>query len=1845
MKKKILAMLTAAALCVGMLPSSVLADVEQPEEDAVTTETVMELSEMGEETEDDITAPESAGIEFEDEEAAAPEEESVMPEAEPDSVEEESEAEGESDIIYTESGEPDTSEDGESEGEDIADLSEIEESEIGEDSGIEDEDIALLSEIEYYDVSVTDLTLHQIYTADGGQEYDIYSFTPEADGMYFYAVAGDEVIETNLYFYDSVYGNIAWNGYTVLPGDYYGSYNYTYLPGGATYYIVVTNSGNYSGYQIAVDGIAKGVNAVSTDTAYYLDNFTPDVNGDIWFTFVPEETGDYSFLMGTDYRFTLMRPYIDSVTEYYYSTEISNNSYTVTLTAGETYYLSLYPFYNDAFSENAFLYVSFDSTYTMGSLEFNVPYTVEAGTDAMYTDGTHYDVYAITPEVDGIYWIDTAWPEDSGGCSISLASPSQSGQHEWQIMGYSDTGFTGYMGLNGGTTYYVIIQRFSDEDSGYTITWTGVRAGDNPIELDTQTAVTDTISWTDDYDGKEYAYKWGMYTYTPLESGLYTFYSDSEEYVTAVYWVNTYDLRPEQYYQGGAYGSITVYLDAGQTYFLEVYADVEENVNVWLTQADGAGMIQYFDKSADKASAGSGDKITYTMDAQVVVPQYTQLSGPSYSLSAREWTSEDFTIIFHDTLDEGLTLDPDSIKITYYRYGTPIELTNDNYDGNIVYTVSTDPDDGCSFEITVNLTEMYWTQYSDDDWYFGSWGFDQLEDSWFEVTYDAVLDDDVTPGEYDNTAYVSAYCTDDYEWPEEWGSTAEFTDVSATETASVETYGLVIYKYDSATWPRSETVVSEKPSWIPDETVPLEGAEFELYDADRNLLGTLVTDSDGCAYSTSMLLDGETVSMTFADGTQLFIKETKAPDGYKLDEGWAEGYDFTIEAEYAESDYWYWGTVGNAAAVFDVMIYKYADGVDSGNNQNYYSVTSRFGADSTKTYDVNYNNPLVGVEFTLSRETVDGIEYVIAYSDILSGGWLAYVITGWTTDVTEATTLLTDSDGYLEFENLPAGTYTLTETAAPDGYYQLSDSIVFTVDSTGWVTVESGPADTDENEYGNWITVANEAITGKLELDKTDGNGNNLSGAEFILGAYADYSAPQAQSNVETYAVTDDGQYEYYYFKLDYDEESGSYVWDENYWYDTSDEATVMTTGTDGTLKITNLMTTSMLGGTYFLIETSAPEGYDLLEDPIVFTVSDDFTIQIAVSNDQASMNDDGTVMTVVDEETFQPNGHLTVKKEVEGEPENGVAYSLGEEITWNVTVINDGNLTITDITVTDELTGDEWTIESLAPGEESEVFTASYTVTENDIENGSVLNVATAKGTSPDPDNPDVPVTPGEDEEPSYRYFPLDEEIVPNNDDEEDPDSWVKRESVNEYDAIEIEMSTILPKVDGSVLAEGDFSITFHNQLDTALVLDELESDFKVDINGQPIDEKYYEIDMIQTTRLVQPFSISDGCAFHVNVDLSALYNDGVIVDEDLGTAAIRVFFYVDLETTDVNGSYISTAWYDLLSDGEVVYTSDTSTVAVYTFEIIIDKYDTETDEDLPDATFGLYYDESCENAVSRNGEAYTATSDENGQAMYVGIAEGTYYLKELEAPDGYELIETPVSVTLEGSDDDEEIEHIVEVSVGNTPVSDETPEPDEPRDPVKSSDVEEGASVSVGDEITYTITYYNNNVISAKVTITDALDTSVDYVSSDPAGEYDADTHTVTWILTAEAFEEGSVQLTVKVNDSAARSEVDNTAAVQIGNADSVDTNTVVIPVNPGDEENPNPNKPGTGNPDNSNPDNSNPGDSNPDNSNPTITAGGKTGDTGHMGLWLAMLIAACALVAGGVAVRTRRPRAGRR
>ena len=120
---------------------------------------------------------------------------------------------------------------------------------------------------------------------------------------------------------------------------------------------------------------------------------------------------------------------------------------------------------------------------------------------------------------------------------------------------------------------------------------------------------------------------------------------------------------------------------------------------------------------------------------------------------------------------------------------------------------------------------------------------------------------------------------------------------------------------------------------------------------------------------------------------------------------------------------------------------------------------------------------------------------------------------------------------------------------------------------------------------------------------------------------------------------------------------------------------------------------------------------------------------------------------------TEKADPHLTVVKEVTNKPADGKKYEVGEKIEYKITVKNDGNLTIEDIEVADDLTGEKWTIDSLAPGKDK-VFTTSYTVTEADGAAGKVTNVATAKGHNHFDDD-ETPNDPGKTETPTKSETP----------------------------------------------------------------------------------------------------------------------------------------------------------------------------------------------------------------------------------------------------------------------------------------------------------------------------------------------------------------------------------------------------------------------------------------------------------------------------------------------------------
>ena len=109
--------------------------------------------------------------------------------------------------------------------------------------------------------------------------------------------------------------------------------------------------------------------------------------------------------------------------------------------------------------------------------------------------------------------------------------------------------------------------------------------------------------------------------------------------------------------------------------------------------------------------------------------------------------------------------------------------------------------------------------------------------------------------------------------------------------------------------------------------------------------------------------------------------------------------------------------------------------------------------------------------------------------------------------------------------------------------------------------------------------------------------------------------------------------------------------------------------------------------------------------------------------------------------------------------------------------------------------------------------------------------------------------------------------------------------------------------------------------------------------------------------------------------------------------------------------------------------------TVKVYTFTVDINKVDKDTQARLDNAKFKLYSDEDCtvEVKVSQVGETATYIVDPDASTgdtivssateniVIKGLNQGTYYLKETEAPAGYNRLEDPVKIVITPTYDDD--------------------------------------------------------------------------------------------------------------------------------------------------------------------------------------------------------------------------------
>ena len=259
-------------------------------------------------------------------------------------------------------------------------------------------------------------------------------------------------------------------------------------------------------------------------------------------------------------------------------------------------------------------------------------------------------------------------------------------------------------------------------------------------------------------------------------------------------------------------------------------------------------------------TASIGDRVNYTVTADV----------PGYPAATLD---DNKTFNIYDTLQAGLTLDADSIRVTGYvggTDGTATDLTAENA-GNSYYTLTTTGAvdlgrEGVSFSLVFNYDNLKNE---------GDVKFDTIQ-----VAYSAVVDKDALVfnsnadrGNLGNTAKLS-YSNNPY------ATTVSYKDV--TDDAKVYTYGIKITKVDSdddsQLLPGAEFTVSlsengSNPiSFVKTGDGAYRKAESGT-EAGVTTVTTVTVGAEGSGVQGMLTLSG-------LDADTYYLTETKAPDGY-----------------------------------------------------------------------------------------------------------------------------------------------------------------------------------------------------------------------------------------------------------------------------------------------------------------------------------------------------------------------------------------------------------------------------------------------------------------------------------------------------------------------------------------------------------------------------------------------------------------------------------------------------------------------------------------------------------------------------------------------------------------------------------------------------------------------------------------------------------------------------------------------------------------------------------------------------------------------------------------------------
>ena len=261
-----------------------------------------------------------------------------------------------------------------------------------------------------------------------------------------------------------------------------------------------------------------------------------------------------------------------------------------------------------------------------------------------------------------------------------------------------------------------------------------------------------------------------------------------------------------------------------------------------------------------------------------------------------------------------------------------------------------------------------------------------------------------------------------------------------------------------------------------DNTKYLSGAEFTLYAGEDISCGDFVYSKDDVidVITTEVTEENPTGTVNFVDvpvDYSYYVKETKAPEGYILDNETENSFslDYDVSLQQIEKE----------ITVEDDSI----------------------NVDFAKV-DV-HGDEVEGAEVKILRKVIINKAETEAEDPILEEDWTEY--DSWTS-----------TDEIHRITTMPAGDYKFVETYAPAGYVVATD-IEFTVTEKGKVIIGDYEQTATSTDGTPLITMVDDAT--KVWFYKLDENGNNLPGAKLKIVDNLGNVVKEFTSDVEPYKL------------------------------------------------------------------------------------------------------------------------------------------------------------------------------------------------------------------------------------------------------------------------------------------------------------------------------------------------------------------------------------------------------------------------------------------------------------------------------------------------------------------------------------------------------------------------------------------------------------------------------------------------------------------------------------------------------------------------------------------------------